>query len=332
MKITKKITIIMTAVLIMSLMPYQAFASDLVNEHDNIYTYVDMKRDIKELEKKYSEIFSSQSLGKTVDDRDIMYLTLGNKEASKQIIISASAHGREYINTLLVMETVEKILKNYNRGSYKGIKYKDLFNKISLHIVPMVNPDGVTISQKGYNGINDPALRKKAIQIGKGTSSRRWKANAQGVDLNRNWPVGFGNQSTPKPSPQSWSGPKAISAKENIALNQLIKSLPNPRANISFHCQGRIIYWDSKQKGDLRTDNYRLALVAKSINNYPLVKASSSYTFRGYFEDYAILKLKIPTLVIETGSGVAPLPSSHFPGIYKSNNLIMEAVAARYYR
>ena len=52
------------------------------------------------------------------------------------------------------MEQLELFLINYNNNAiYNGKTYKELLNNICIHIVPMVNPDGVSISQLGEKGI-----------------------------------------------------------------------------------------------------------------------------------------------------------------------------------
>ncbi len=67
----------------------------------------------------------------------------------------------------------------------------------------MVNPDGVTISQKGVDGISDAVLKSQLedcyqqdLVSGNAYSDSRqyfalWKANARGVDLNRNFDAGW---------------------------------------------------------------------------------------------------------------------------------------------
>ena len=57
--------------------------------------------------------------------------------------------------------------------------------------MPMVNPDGVTISQYGPKKIRNATLRKNLYKIAKGFSFKEWKANARGVDINRNYAEGF---------------------------------------------------------------------------------------------------------------------------------------------
>ena len=53
---------------------------------------------------------------------------------------------------------------------------KDLFNKVPLYIVLMMNPDGVTISQFGPNKMHIKTLWKNIVKILGKTPYKWWKA------------------------------------------------------------------------------------------------------------------------------------------------------------
>lgn len=99
------------------------------------------------------------------------------------------------------MKQLEYGLAFYGTGSYEGRLLSDLFNKTAIHYVPMVNPDGITISQSGIGGIRSEELRRTIEQcyqndLAQGRTSAAmerylnyWKANGRGVDLNQNFPA-----------------------------------------------------------------------------------------------------------------------------------------------
>ena len=112
---------------------------------------------------------------------------------------------REYINPYLVMEQLEQMLECYECGSFHGRSYRELLDGVAVHIVPMVNPDGIAVSQFGEGGLRSPEL-VQVLQAcyaydtasGRTKSSyagylARWKANAHGTDLNKNFITGFGS-------------------------------------------------------------------------------------------------------------------------------------------
>lgn len=64
----------------------------------------------------------------------------------KQVYYSASYHANEWINSPLLMKFLENLSIAYiNRSEIWGYPAIDLFNKISLYVTPMVNPDGVDL-------------------------------------------------------------------------------------------------------------------------------------------------------------------------------------------
>ncbi|MCB6993541.1 peptidase M14 [bacterium 210820-DFI.6.37] len=305
---------------------------NIVDETDKKYSYNDMVKDLKQFEKYYSDRVTLKSLGKTADKREIYCVILGNPDAKKQIVVQASMHAREYMNTQMIMECLERYVKKYETGSYKKMKYKDLFNKVAVYIVPMVNPDGVTISQYGIKKIKDKKLRKKLKKMKKyGGSYKYWKANARGVDLNRNfkrgWKKGAKGDFVSKPASERYPGKKPLSEKESIALNSLMKSLPNARACLSYHSRGQIIYWYVGQKGSLKKRTKKLADMAKKTTGYKLVAPGTYYPGRGEFGNYCNMNLKIPNLTIETGKGKCPLSRKEFSKIYKKNKTMIEKTA-----
>ena len=94
------------------------------------------------------------------------------------------------------MKQTVSFLKHIKSGdSYGDISYKDLLQDTAIHVICMVNPDGVSISQQGLDGVQTDTVRKNLEQISQmdGASLsdndylEQWKSNANGVDLNRNF-------------------------------------------------------------------------------------------------------------------------------------------------
>ena len=125
--------------------------------------------------KKYPDIIKKKYLGKTVDDRGLYAMTLGNPKAKKQIFVTAGFHAREYINCQVVMRMVEYYCRNYDTGAYEGISYEELFDKVSFCILPMANPDGIAISAIGPSAIKNDKLRAKVKKIPKVNGYYFWK-------------------------------------------------------------------------------------------------------------------------------------------------------------
>lgn len=334
MKQKRIVTLVLT--LALCLLPLEAFAGEkagnIVSTKDTKYSYQDMVRDLKKLAQQYPETTGLESLGKTADKREIYCLRMGNPEADKQIIVQACIHAREWLNCQVLMKMTERYLANYETGTHKGVTYQELFDEVAVYIVPMVNPDGVTISQYGISKIKNKALRKKLKKMKKNGAYKRWKANARGVDLNRSFPASWAKKRTEKkPASDGYAGKKAGSEAETKAIIKLIGRLPNLKACVNYHSMGELIYWGAKGKGQKRKDAYELASMVHKTTGYRLVDESKTYGAGGDLERYLISKEKLPYVCIETGSQNCPLPHKAFNGIYKKNKTIIEKTAYLYY-
>jgi murein tripeptide amidase MpaA len=129
------------------------------------YTYKEMKEDMALLAERYPDTMSYRSYGTSADGRDLLAATLGNPNAEQQVIITAGMHAREYVNSYAVMQQLEYYLKHYDTAIYKGRSLRELFDQVCFIIVPMTNPDGITMAQEGLGAIRDGNLRATVKDI-----------------------------------------------------------------------------------------------------------------------------------------------------------------------
>lgn len=130
------------------------------------YTYENMQDDIEKLQEKYGAYIQISSLGQSADGRELYDLVIGDTNAEKKIFINAGIHAREYITCQLVMKQAEAFLEhiannddyeqlsdlqNVDEKSCNEVPYKEMWENCQIHVMPMVNPDGVAISQKGLS-------------------------------------------------------------------------------------------------------------------------------------------------------------------------------------
>ena len=143
------------------------------------YTYDILKNDLLFLNYEYP-FFKINNIGKSTLGEDIIFIKLGN--GKKKLFINCSHHANEWITSLITMMFIEKyvFLYKYNQN-YKGYNIKELWNNVSLYIVPMVNPDGVNLCLKNKNIINSNFY--KGIWGKYINNLENWKANIRGVDL-----------------------------------------------------------------------------------------------------------------------------------------------------
>lgn len=324
----KKITIIVKVSTRKKQTTYKENDLSIVNSSKSKYTYVEMTSDLKELEQKYGDCISVEVLSDTYDGRKIYQVILGNKNAKNKIMVQSSIHAREYMTTLLTMKQIEFYCKNYYSGMYENQYFNEIFQDVAFYIVPMSNPDGVTISQFGALGIKNKNLQEKVISIckknghGKKSYYEKWKANARGVDLNLNfnqyWDILRINES--QPSGYGYKGKKPVSEIETKTLVNMFYDV-KPVATISYHATGSIIFWDYGQKGKLRKESFEFASRVKSLTSYNFVQGFSKYNANG-FSDWVSISNKTPAITIEIGRKACPLDIKEFPSIWSKNKLM----------
>ncbi|MDO5519652.1 MAG: M14 family zinc carboxypeptidase [bacterium] len=308
--------------------------TDIVKKTKKLYDYKTMESNLKLLEKTYPQWMDVTTLTKTADKRNVYCVIIGNKKAKKQVIVTSSMHAREYLNTYFIMDMIEQYMNNYQKKSGKiNMTYEKLFNEICLYIVPMVNPDGVQISQYGYNGISCKKLRNQVKKMLKGTSYKKWKTNANGVDLNRNFPVDWAKRNkVKKPGSSNYPGKSAASEKETKAIIKLYQSLSNPVASIAYHSMGNLIDWDTAANNKYYSINKKMAKVAKKLTGYSYPSGDLVAGVGGSMGSWVSTgKMNMPNLTIETGSVSCPLPYSVYNRIWKENRYVVESITKLFY-
>lgn len=304
------------------------FAEDkIVDTSNHIYTYDEMVDDITKLDEKYPDRIEVSTIGTSVDNRGIYQIILGNKNAKNAIYIQSTIHGREWMNTWVLMESLEKHLDNWNEIAPHGITYGEVFNNCCIYFLPMVNPDGVIISQSGLDKIVNEQVRANLANMPGANNPRRWKANANGVDLNRQFSVGWNSRvDVNGPASENYNGTSAFTEPEANAMKNAMAQREFVAA-ITYHSMEGAIYWDLGQEGQLRERVHALATHCHNITGYKLGAVSP---LKGLEYNYMNFAENIPMVCIETGTVQCPLPYSQRQKIYNQNGLMMVALAGCY--
>lgn len=296
---------------------YKCNAKKIVNTSDKKYSYSDMKVDLKKLEKAYGSILKVDIAGKSLDKRNLYYITLGNAKAKKTVYVETSVHAREYMNTKFMMKVIEDYCRGYDTKKYKGKKYSTIFNNVKLVIMPMVNPDGVTISQYGPKKIRNAKLRENLYKIAGGVDFKIWKANARGIDINRNYAEGFDRGGAKTPGHKQYAGKTPISEPETKAQVSVVEKV-KPDVVICYHQAGEVMY---------HLNHTKLSNMLYSMTHYTHI--ISGQTHYGTFSDYLDAG-NILNCTLETGLTPAPVKNSMYKKIYKTNKDVLVAVAKMY--
>ncbi len=295
------------------------------------YSYDYMMNDLGLLQQRYGKYMTHHSLGTTVDGRNIEEVILGSQSAPTHILITGAIHGREYITANLVMKQIEYIVAYASNGCFDGQRLALWLEDVCLHFVPMINPDGVAISQYGTAGLrnqslvsvleqayaNDVALQRTTLDFA--SYLVRWKANAHGVNLNDNFNALTGGiqYRTDQPSADIYYGQPG-SEPETKAIQQLIDGR-HFKAIINYHATGSVIYWDF-------TEN-RLREHARDLANN--IRTISSYTMQltgqegGSVKAYAGTRANPSTCItVEVGISQCPVNPAEMDVIWAQNKFV----------
>ncbi len=267
--------------------PIQPTSKNIVYPNQ-VYTYNIMENDIKELANRYPDIIKYKSIGKSEMGKDIYAVSLGTGKTT--IFINGAHHGREWISTVISMQMIEEYAKAYkNNSSIDGYKAKEILSNTTIWFVPMVNPDGVTLQQKGLSAF-PKSIHSDLIAMNKGrTDFSSWKANIHGVDLNRQYDADWENikDNVGKPYYQMFKGNAPSTASEVKSIINFTYEI-KPEIAVAYHSSGRILYWNFHQN----TYNYnRDHVIAKQIGKmtgYSLVYPGPNPSGGGYTDWFLI--------------------------------------------
>lgn len=290
----------------------------MYNDRILLYEYETMEKELRNLLYQYQGKLWIDSLGKSFDDREIYRIIVGNKNAGRKLLFTGTIHGREYMTAKLLVKQTEYFLQNISKN---GIENYD----VAIHIIPMVNPDGAALCHRGINGIRNKKLKEKLLEI-KEEDFMKWKSNARGVDLNRNFAAFWEEYQCEKqePSSEQYKGECPESEVETKFLTKLTRK-EKFQATISYHSSGEVIYWDFGQQGKLREDTKKLAKIIGDTTGYELIEGWDTTAPAGY-KDWALLEMKIPSVTIEIGKGDSPLLEGEFPEIWKKNKNVWKNI------
>ena len=180
----------------------------------------------KEAQKNRPDLVKVESIGKTWENRDIVAVSItkdvdSNKE-KPALFYTGTIHAREWIGIELSLAFAKYILDHIDYDPHLNA----VLDRSTLYMVPCANPDGFEYSRNHFS-----FWRK----------NRRKNADGSfGVDLNRNFSVGF----TPNKDTTSnvYSGPSAFSEPETAALRDFVLDHKNITIALDYHSQGNVFF------------------------------------------------------------------------------------------
>lgn len=225
---------------------------------DKEYSFINYvfenKLHYSELESLYKKIGSSDIadayiIGSSVDKRDLYGVVVG--KGDRVLFLDANIHAAEVSTTLVLTKFLVDVVNEYENGNES---VKNALESIKIVAIPCLNPDGYEVYNFGVESLNNKSLW--VYQNKDNINFDNIKSNANGVDLNRNFPTqnvglyykGYNlikNTSIEKTTERGkyFNGYTAGSEPEiRAAMNFMMRYYNNTYAYINLHSQGRVLY------------------------------------------------------------------------------------------
>jgi hypothetical protein len=192
------------------------------------YTYAEVVQKLDSMRLLYPNLITAKiNIGTTHNNNTIWAVKISDNpeinESSTEaaIYFDALHHAREPQGMASLMYFMYWLLENYNTNTEAAY----LVNNREIFMVPVVNVDGYEYNRQ-TNPNGGGGWRK----------NRRNNGSCFGVDLNRNYPYGWGynNGSSNDPCSDTYRGPSAASEPETQAIINFIGT-KNPKIGFSVH-------------------------------------------------------------------------------------------------
>ena len=144
---------------------------------DHYHHHDEMIKLFNDLAKTYPKYARVGSIGKSVKGKDLIYIELTHNVASEtpnrpKVKYVGNMHGDETVGRELIIYLAQYLLYTHDESNSRAHK---ILENMRLFLMPTMNPDGFEMSKEGV------------CQTGSGGH----RSNANGCDLNRNFPEQF---------------------------------------------------------------------------------------------------------------------------------------------
>ena len=264
-----------------------------------------------------------REIGRSVMGQTITAISMGS--GPKRVGYNAAHHANEWITVPVLLRFLEEYAAAYAaEGSMGDVSARELYDKATLHMVPLVNPDGVDLVTGALTPRDSFYAQARAladyypdIPFPEG-----WKSNISGVDLNLQYPAGWEiarkvkfAQGFTRPGPRDYVGSEPLITPENRAMAKWTEE-QDFSLTLSYHTQGRVIFW--QYENIVVPGAEAIGAAMSEASGYALESTPYASGHAGY-KDWFIQNWRRPAFTIEAGMGENPLPLSRFEEIYREN-------------
>jgi len=232
-----------------------------------------------------------QAIGASVDGRPIWAVRIGT--GGTKMLVNGTEHAREWLSAMATTCVADRIVRDYATDP----QIRAFADTHELWVVPVSNPDGYQYAW---------------------TSDRYWRKNRRGrhgVDLNRNFSVGWGGEGSGKSErSETYRGEYAFSEPESIALRDLVKR-EKITHHVDFHTYSQLVLYPWGYTRTPAPDRARFAAIGDRMasaifathrNAYKLIQSSELYPAGGTMSDWMYGEAGAQSFTIELRPGEWP--------------------------
>jgi hypothetical protein len=250
----------------------------------------DIEAILKEYHNQYPELTELKMIGKSLQGRSIWAIKISHKTGSlpstkPSVLFNGMHHAREVMGPEVALDIIETLLTGFGKDS----KITHWVDANEIWVLPMFNVDGNNIVW---------------------TTDSMWRKNARetyGVDLNRNYPFGWGSckGSSGNKLAQDYRGPSAASEPETQVMMNLVKEI-RPVFNISYHSYSELVIYPLGCNGEHTQNADVVEKIGKEMGRLLGYTAGTSwetlYSVDGGDIDWMYSEYQVIPYVIEVNS------------------------------
>lgn len=270
-------------------------AKDFPTKDSPYHNYAELTEALNTIAKNNSDIVRLTSIVKTQEGRDIWALHITSDfniaDTKPAAIFMGGHHAREHLSVEMPLMLAQYLVDQYRAGNQKVVS---LINSRDIHIIPVVNPDGMEydIKDGSYK-----MWRKNRTRNPNGTF---------GVDLNRNYGYQWGTGgSSADPNSDTYKGTTPFSEVESTAIKNYVEAHTNITILLSVHSFSKLILYPWGHKfasietgADLKVHTTMAKKMAE-WNGYKPQQSSELYIASGDTTDWSYGAHKIISFTFE---------------------------------
>lgn len=270
-------------------------AKDFPTKDAAYHNYAELTEALNQLAKNNPDIVHMSSIAKTTEGKDVWALRittdLNIAPTKPGIIFMGGHHAREHLSVEMPLMFAQYLVDQYRTGNQKIV---GLINSRDIHIIPVVNPDGMEydIKDGSYK-----MWRKNRSRNANGTF---------GVDLNRNYGYQWGTGgSSSDPNSETYKGTAAFSEIESTAIKNHVETHSNITILLTLHSFSKLILypWGHKYNPiETGADHQVHSVMARKMaewNGYTPEQSSELYIASGDTTDWSYGAHKIISFTFE---------------------------------